>query len=127
MQRLVGSVEKRSLLQTKVDFMEEKQKQVNQVLRQVLPLLVNFNPRKQDTFELLLEVDAIPEGLPDAVVLDLGAPLTHLPPPKFQLDYSSLTSSWHQSHPKYEVLVWRIGFKIHIALFDQVFTARLQN
>ena len=125
LQRLVGSVEKRSVLQTKWDFMEEKQKEVNQVLRQLLPLLVDFNPRKRDTCQLLLEVDAIPEGLADGVVLELGAPLAHLSAPALQLPSSSLTCSWLQSHHK--VLVWRIGFKIHIALFDHIFSARLNH
>ena len=125
--RLVGSVEKRSLLQTKWDFLEEKQREVNQVLRQLLPLLINFNPRKRDTCELLFEVDAIPDGLADGVVLELGAPLlaSQLSAPALQLPSSHLiTCSWHNSGSKNEVLVWRVGFKIHIALCDQVFTAR---
>ena len=128
LQRLVGSVEKRSLLQTKGDFMEEKQKEVNQVLRQVLPMLVDFNPRKQDTCQLILEVDAIPEGLADGVVLELGAPLAHLSAPTLLLPSSSLTcSSGPHSHQQSQVLVWRVGFKIHIALFDRVFSARLNH
>ena len=121
--RLVGGVEKRSLLQTKWDFLEEKQREVNQVLRQLLPLLINFNPRKQDTCEFLFEVDAIPEGLADGVVLELGA--SQLSAPALQLPSSPLHGcSWRNSDPKNEVLVWRVGFKIHIALYDQVFTAR---
>ena len=108
LQRLVGSVEKRSLLQTKGDFMEEKQKEVNQVLRQVLPMLVDFNPRKQDTCQLILEVDAIPEGLADGVVLELGAPLAMLSAPSLQLPSSSLTClSTHYSHQQSKVPVWR--------------------
>ena len=127
LQRLVGSIEKRSLLQTKGDFMAERQKEVNQVLRQVFPLLVNFNPRKRDACQLLLEVDAIPEGLAHGVVLELGAPLAHLSAPTLQVYSSSPTYPWQHSHPKNELLVWRIGFKIHIALFDHVFTARLNR
>ena len=123
--RLAGSVEKRSLLQTKSDFMEEKQREVNQVLRQVLPLLVNFNPRKRNTCELIFEVDTIPEGLADGVVLELGAPLAQL---SLQLPSTSLTCSWHHSNREdCTILVWRIGFKIHVALLDQVFTARLNQ
>ena len=125
--RLVGSVEKRSLLQTKWDFLEEKQREVNQVLRQVLPLLINFNPRKRDTSELLFEVDAIPEGLADGVVLELGAPLlaSQLSAPALQLPSSSLYGcSWHNSDTENEILVWRIGFKIHIAHLDHVYSAR---
>ena len=124
--RLVGSVVKRSLLQTKWDFLEEKQREVNQVLRQVLPLLINFNPRKRGTSELLFEVDAIPEGLADGVVLQLGAPLaSQLSEPALQLpSFTPIACSWHNSDPKNKVLVWRIGFKIHIALFDRVFAAR---
>ena len=124
--RLVGSVEKRSLLQTKWDFLEEKQREVNQVLRQLLPLLINLNPRKRDSSELLFEVDAIPEGLADGVVLELGA--SQLSAPALQLPSSSLHGcSWHNSDTENEILVWRVGFKIYIALLDHVYSARLNH
>jgi len=83
--RLVGSVVKRSLLQTKWDFLEEKQREVNQL------------------------------GAP--LASQLSAPALELP------SFTPIACSWHNSDPKNKVLVWRIGFKIHIALFDRVFTA----
>ena len=121
--RMVGGVEKKSVLQTKLEFLEEKQMEVNQVLRQVLPLLVSFNPRKRDRRDLLLEVDAIPQGLADGVVFQLDPTLFQLPAPvqsSTQLQFPPSSTLDLKS----DVLVWRIGFKIHIALRHQVFTTR---
>ena len=121
--RMVGGVEKKSVLQTKLEFLEEKQMEVNQVLRQVLPLLVSFNPGKRDTRDLLLEVDAIPQGLADGVVFQLDPTLFQLPAPvqsSAQLQFPPSSTLDLKS----DVLVWRIGFKIHIALRHQVFTTR---
>ena len=126
--RMVGGVEKKSVLQTKLEFLEEKQMEVNQVLRQVLPLLVSFNPGKRDTRDILLEVDAIPQGLADGVVFQLDPTLFQLPAPvqSAQLQFPPTSTSTCNStlDLKSDVLVWRIGFKIHIALRHQVFTTR---
>ena len=123
--QMVGRIEKPKLWllggKTESDFLEEKEKAENQVLRQVLPLLVNFNPRRSAENELLLEVDTIPEGLADGVVILFGV-LPSL------LSISAATRSQPQNATATgsdsKLLVWKKGFKIHIASDDQVFTTR---
>ena len=124
--QMVGRIEKPKLWlfggKTESDFFEEKKKAENQVLRQVLPLLVNFNPRRSAENELLLEVDTIPEGLADGVVIPFGVLLPSL------LSISDATRSQPQNATATgsdsKLLVWKKGFKIHIASGDQVFTTR---
>ena len=124
--QMVGRIEKPKLWlfggKTESDFFEEKKKAENQVLRQVLPLLVNFNPRRSAENELLLEVDTIPEGLADGVVIPFGVLLPSL------LSISDATRSQPQNATATgsdsKLLVWKKGFKIHIASDDQVFTTR---
>ena len=123
--QMVGRIEKPKLWlfggKTESDFFEEKKKAENQVLRQVLPLLVNFNPRRSAENELLLEVDTIPEGLADGVVIPFGvlpSLLSISAAIRSQPQDAIATGSYSN------LLVWKKGFKIHIASDDQVFTTR---